>query len=571
MPGFGSLKPKPPAKTADGVETRYALVVGVDDYDDPAMPPLSFCSQDAAAIAEVLNARGYDVTLLHDGDGATTRPTLAAVERELRRIKRRADLDDLVVVYFSCHGKQLGGRPYLYLADTPNDDALVPSRGLAVGKVLTMLRGDARWIALFLDACHMGIGLDPGCHKSANRSVERAGGFALLSGSTTAGVTQDTFDGGVFSKVLRAGLAGGAADSDGCIRFSRLARYVQDGVEQWRSGEEAALMGSRQTPVLRLEVADLPLFPAHDYRDLSPQPTRTIRAAAFSRDGLLVLSCIDGAVQQWEPDTMSLLDRRWWTADLPGLACSPDGRFVTTVGSGGLVWVWQTASMVLSGRPDDLDTGLRAVAWSADSLRFAVARDGGVRMYVTDGAGEVTSNHDLGAFTTTVWDLAITPDDRLVTGDDAGEVRVMNLADGACERVWKYPGPAWEVAVSSDGHLVAAGGLEPAPTSKTPNDVLIWDRRDGALVARLVGHGGGVAAICWAPGDARLATASSDGQARIWDVRTATPDGAKVIRHLTVGVTGSGHGAQAQCAAFSPDGRYLFVGFDDGRGRLFKL
>ena len=198
-------------------------------------------------------------------------------------------------------------------------------------------------------------------------------------------------------------------------------------------------------------------------------------------------------------------------------------------------------------------------------------RDGGVRMYVTDGAGEVTSNHDLGAFTTTVWDLAITPDDRLVTGDDAGEVRVMNLADGACERVWKYPGPAWEVAVSSDGHLVAAGGLEPAPTSKTPNDVLIWDRRDGALVARLVGHGGGVAAICWAPGDARLATASSDGQARIWDVRTATPDGAKVIRHLTVGVTGSGHGAQAQCAAFSLDGRYLFVGFDDGRGRLFKL
>ena len=70
---------------------------------------------------------------------------------------------------------------------------------------------------------------------------------------------------------------------------------------------------------------------------------------------------------------------------------------------------------------------------------------------------------------------------------------------------------------------------------------------------------------CASTGD-RIATTSYDGRALVW----RTSDG-HVLRKLTVDVPANAHAPEAYGAAFSPDDTQLFVGFADGRGRIFRV
>ena len=47
---------------------------------------------------------------------------------------------------------------------------------------------------------------------------------------------------------------------------------------------------------------------------------------------------------------------------------------------------------------------------------------------------------------------------------------------------------------------------------------VIWDVDNGVRIAVLTGHADAMTAVAFSPDGTRLATASSDGTARIWDV-----------------------------------------------------
>lgn len=74
----------------------------------------------------------------------------------------------------------------------------------------------------------------------------------------------------------------------------------------------------------------------------------------------------------------------------------------------------------------------------------------------------------------------------------------------------------------------------------------------------LVGHADPVADVAFSPCGARIATASGDGTARVWDVATGEAIGAPLL-----------HEDQVNSIAFSPDGQRVVTASNDGTARVW--
>jgi WD40 repeat protein len=552
----------------DGRRVHRALVIGIDRYDDAALR-MQFCSEPAAAMARLLAARGYQVTQLHDHPGSDGRATLARVERALAAMMKAADEDDTILFYFGGHGVLVGERPVLLAADARRRGSRYVAGTLPVSRLLARLRGRPRWTVVLLDACHMGLTLDPSSSRSTAAVRERAGGFALLSGSTSDDVTQDSVaGGGAFTLGLLDGLAGAAADPDGGVRFSSLARHVQEWIEAWKTTDEARLIGARQTPVLRLEVADVQVLPSQKFRDLAPPPAAKITCAAFSPDGRrLVTGGEDRAVRIWDAETCTPIQPPVaHAADLAGVSFSPNGLEVASVSQDGVTQVWSLTNVRVHEARRRKRGRVNGVAWSGDSTCRALATDEG--LFIDDVAELLhpVGTRKLSRGRQRYWSVAFTAGlFELVSGDDAGNVTSWNQLVGVASEIGKHEGPVWAVATGPDERYVAAGGADVVPSATLHNQPRIWDQETGKAVV-LRGHRSAVTGMAFSPDGEWLATSGYDGVVRVFAVA-----GGRLTRELTVAVAGRRHRPEAYAVCFSPRGDRLFAGYSDGRGRLFDL
>ena len=90
-------------------------------------------------------------------------------------------------------------------------------------------------------------------------------------------------------------------------------------------------------------------------------------------------------------------------------------------------------------------------------------------------------------------------------------------------------------------------------------NVLIFYAQTGELAKLLDGHGKKINGLAFDLTSTRLASASSDGTARIWDV--ATGDTSLVLQ---------GHSASLRSVRFSPDGGRLLTASSDGTARVWN-
>ncbi|MEP1075623.1 caspase family protein [Leptolyngbya sp. PL-A3] len=224
----------------EAIENRWAFLVGINHYRErQQFPPLNFCVSDVEAVQTLLQQVGYTTVCLHDGlDYSEPRfPEAKNIRAELQSLCSKVGPNDLLLVYFACHGTRQGdGQPRLIAWDTRSIN--LDETAIKVRDVEDWLRASAaKRLVLLIDACHIGTG--KGGRSLADQEFVRqvyelAEGFHLLAASTDQQQAWEKSGHGVFSYHLLQGLSG-AADLEGknFVSVNDLKRYVQGGIARW--------------------------------------------------------------------------------------------------------------------------------------------------------------------------------------------------------------------------------------------------------------------------------------------------------------------------------------------------
>jgi RNA polymerase sigma factor (sigma-70 family) len=196
---------------------------------------------------------------------------------------------------------------------------------------------------------------------------------------------------------------------------------------------------------------------------------------------------------------------------------SPDGKLVAVEeGEGKAVWLYDPATGKQVCTVENMKT-------SAYPMLLAFSPNGRILAALDRKAihlAEVPSGRSLPSIVPPKERYAVaaafSPDGRTLAAPD------ISLFNGVRMILWevatgkerlafpKPPGQIGNVAFSSDGRLLAAGG--------SGNMVYVWDALTGELLTRLKGHQGAINSLAFSPDGHRLASGSSDTTALIWDV-----------------------------------------------------
>ena len=232
-----------------------ALVVAIANYSDVGSLPIAVLN-DGRDIAGILGSPehcGYDqadIRVLLDNEA-----TLAAMRSALADLAAASAPSDIVVIYFSGHGAQIGG------ASAPRS-ALVPvDCTLSDLSATTLLEEEfsaaikdikAKRLAVFLDACHSGgaagfksipsIGLQSLSYseKSLDRLAQGTGRVLIASSrSSETSLILPSATNSVFTGHLLEALRGdGYSTGDGLIRIFDVFSYVSEMVRRGVPGRQ---------------------------------------------------------------------------------------------------------------------------------------------------------------------------------------------------------------------------------------------------------------------------------------------------------------------------------------------
>lgn len=237
---------------------RYAVVVGVNDYNSTPLSDLTYCSADAEAFYDaLLNYSLYEkdnIVLFSDGEHSDARsPSYSDILSSLRHFSSKAEEDDSVLFFFAGHGTHDEADSYLLTKDYREN--VLSDSSMALSKVDDYLRGSkAKFVMRFFDACHSGrMGRRDDSAQAAGPNLEQLLTVQAEGWATFAACKVDEFayepeelGHGIFSFFLVRGLEGAAAKNDGIVTLDGLKIYVMDNVN-----EMARKRGIHQTPVFK--------------------------------------------------------------------------------------------------------------------------------------------------------------------------------------------------------------------------------------------------------------------------------------------------------------------------------
>ena len=282
--------------------------------------------------------------------------------------------------------------------------------------------------------------------------------------------------------------------------------------------------------------------------------SKDVEAVVFSPDGkLLATASDDKQVILWNAKTGNLL------RSFPGhrnsvfnVAFSADGRQLLSASADKRLRLWDVASGITRRIYQGHEAGLTSVALQGDRL-YTASNDATVRrwtlttpdQWIWETGGEPQS-------------AAISPNGKSVAvGMEDGTLRLYGLPDGKPlgEPKDAHSGEINRITFNGDGSLLATAGSD--------GKAKLWqlDAEGKQLTAlhTLEGHTKAVYAVAFSPDGRRLATASYDGQIGLFDV--ASGKGRLFLAHKGL----------AASIAFNPQGDHLLSAGKDRRLLLWDL
>ncbi|MGB3312465.1 MAG: NB-ARC domain-containing protein [Nodosilinea sp.] len=234
----------------------------------------------------------------------------------------------------------------------------------------------------------------------------------------------------------------------------------------------------------------------------------------WSRDGIRILSSsMDHTVRLWDSQTgICLRLFRGHESGVISVAWSPNEQLFASCSANGLIHIWSVQTgeclTVLSGHY----SWVRSVVWSQDSnhliscsndqtIKLWDARSGQCLLTLSDHHNQVNA-------------VILFPNSgRIASSSLDGTIRYWDLARGICDLVISVDSAVHGLALSPNGEVLASGDAT--------GQVKLWNAMTGEHLRTLHGHTPGhIYSVSWSRDGQKLASASTDLTARIWQVST---------------------------------------------------
>jgi hypothetical protein len=215
-------------------ENRYAVLIGNSTYPkEPKLPDLRCPASDVDGLAAVLQSPSHgqfaETVILKDRSHFE-------VMREIHRVLSKAGRNDLVLLYYSGHGKlNRAGRLYLATHDTEVD--ALEATAVPVGGIRDFLEiTSSNRVVFVLDCCFSGAAgqIFKSSVDDQLQMATKGRGTYVMTASTGIQVAQEKESDqySLFTKHLIAGIESGDADrdGDGLVTVDELYDYVHDRV-----------------------------------------------------------------------------------------------------------------------------------------------------------------------------------------------------------------------------------------------------------------------------------------------------------------------------------------------------
>lgn len=232
-------------------EKRFALVIGVEEYQDNRINRFNHAASDARALADALaQSAGFkrdQIILLASGEPAERQPARSAILRHLANLQGRVAQDGLLLVFFAGHAIERDGKAYLLPSDALAGDAsLLRETAVSVDRVKELIRAtEAGQVVLIFDAFRQ----QPvaGSASSDNPLTENftreaafdtnkheAMAFAALFASSAGqrAYESQSKKQGYFASALIEAIKGRAANRQREVTLDELVKYLQNAVPQ---------------------------------------------------------------------------------------------------------------------------------------------------------------------------------------------------------------------------------------------------------------------------------------------------------------------------------------------------